>query len=477
MKKRTKKILAIGMAAVMTAGLAAGCGKKATPENLLTDMGKNLAEVESEVMKLEVGAEMTDGTDTIGIEMELDMESILKTKDSHAKGKVNLEMMGTNIGTEIEMYNVKEDDKYVTYMMAADEWSKEEIDAEDVDSASTTEDFEKMAEDIAKHADAFTLSEEKTEVDGKKCFELKGEIDGGEVSDLMEDDMMGELSSAGVDSDMLSDMKVPCTIAIYEEELLPAKISLDMKSAMKDLAEESGVEISEFYLDIVYMEFDSVDEIKVPEDVKEEAKGSGSGLEALYEDEESYDDMDEEESSKEEKKPVEPAKQSGDLGKTWDSYTVQINDKVLTLPCTLADLESAGVTLDREYTPENYIVNIDEYELAWFLDENGNEIVADMANTTDQPIELKDCIVAGITADANGLEAGGLTVIFPGGIQIGSPEEDVLAAYPEPNDRYENDEGGKSFTWFEEDNYLNGCMIDIEEGTGVVDYMNLTHYE
>lgn len=333
MKKRTKKLLAIGMAAIMTAGLAVGCGKKATPENLLTDMGKNLAGIESAVMKLEVGAEMTDGTDTIGFEMGLDMESVLKTKDSHAKGKVNLEMMGTSIGTEIEMYNVKEDDKYVTYMLAADEWSKEEIDAEDIDSASTTEDFEKMAEDIAKHADAFTLSEEKTEVDGKKCFELKGEIDGGEVSNLMEDDMMGELSSAGMDSDMLADMKIPCTIAIYEKEILPAKISLDMKSAMKDLAEESGVEISEFYLDLIYVDFDSVDEIKVPEEVKTEAKG------------------------------------------------------------------------------------------------------------------------------------------------IGSPEKDVLTAYGEPNDRYENDEGGKSFTWFEEDHYMNGCMIDIEEGTGVVDYMSLTCYK
>lgn len=469
MKKRTKKLLAIGMAAIMTAGLAVGCGKKATPENLLTDMGKNLAGIESAVMKLEVGAKMTDGTDTIGFEMGLDMESVLKTKDSHAKGKVNLEMMGTSIGTEIEMYNVKEDDKYVTYMMAADEWSKEEIDAEDIDSASTTEDFEKMAEDIAKHADAFTLSEEKTEVDGKKCFELKGEIDGGEVSDLMENDMMGELSSAGMDSDMLADMKIPCTIAIYEKEILPAKISLDMKSAMKELAEESGVEISEFYLDLIYVDFDSVDEIKVPEEVKTEAKGIG--LEDLYE--EAYDD----EVSDVEKKPVEPAKQSDDLGKTWNSYTVQINDKVLTLPCTLADLENAGVTLDREYTPENYIVNIDEYELAWFLDESENEIVAEMANTTDQPIELKDCVVTGISVDTNGLEEGGLTVIFPGGIRIGSPEKDVLTAYGEPNDRYENDEGGKSFTWFEEDHYMNGCMIDIEEGTGVVDYMSLTCYK
>ena len=32
MKRRTKKLVALGMTAAMTAGLIAGCGKKATPE-------------------------------------------------------------------------------------------------------------------------------------------------------------------------------------------------------------------------------------------------------------------------------------------------------------------------------------------------------------------------------------------------------------------------------------------------------------
>ena len=76
---------------------------------------------------------------------------------------------------------------------------------------------------------------------------------------------------------------------------------------------------------------------------------------------------------------------------------MQINDKVLTLPCTLAELESAGVTLDREYTPEDYVVNVEEYELAWFMDGNGNEITVEMVNMTDKPIALKDCVVGGIS--------------------------------------------------------------------------------
>lgn len=483
MKKRTKKLVALGMTAAMTAGLVAGCGKKATPESLLTDMAKNLSEVESTVMNLSIGAEMSDGTDTMGIEMKMDMETILKTQDAHAKGKVNLEMMGSTVGTEIELYNVKEDDKYVTYMKAADQWSKEETDVEDSDSedASSAGDFEKVTEDIAKHADAFTLSEEKTDVDGKKCFELKGKIDGSEVSDLMEDDMMGDFSSAGMDSEVLDEMTIPCTIAIYEEELLPAKISFDMKSAMADMAEENDLEIGEFYMDITYVEFDSVDEIKVPKDVIEAVEGSDSGLSALYEDDtddaDSKDDKDSDDKEKTQAK--EPAKQSGELGKSWDSYTVQINDKVLTLPCTLEELESTGVILDREYTPEDYIVNVEEYELAWFEDGNGNEITVDMVNMTDKPIALKDCVVGGISVDAYSVEAGGLTVIFPGGIQIGSAEADVLAAYGEPSDTYESEEYGNSFSWYDEnsDNYYDGCSIDTELETGLVDSMSLTHYE
>ena len=33
-------------------------------------------------------------------------------------------MMGTNVGTEIEMYTVKRKDQYIVYTMANDQWQK-----------------------------------------------------------------------------------------------------------------------------------------------------------------------------------------------------------------------------------------------------------------------------------------------------------------------------------------------------------------
>ena len=209
------------------------------------------------------------------------------------------------------------------------------------------------------------------------------------------------------------------------------------------------------------MEYDSVGKIVVPEEALAAEEADDSGL---------LEDFSGGESSV---TPAGPAEQRADLGADWESYTVQINDTVVTLPCTIADLEAAGVSLDREYTPEDYVVNAGEYELAWFMTDNGNEIMVDMINNTGEPKALKDCLAGGISVSSYDVEDGGLTVIFPGGIQIGTAEADVLAAYGEPDDKYEDAEYGNSYYWYADDSYMNGCTIETEAGTGLVDSMSM----
>ena len=131
------------------------------------------------------------------------------------------------------------------------------------------------------------------------------------------------------------------------------------------------------------------------------------------------------------------------------------------------------MTMDREYTPEDYVVNAGEYELAWFMNDNGNEIMVDMINNTDGPLAVKDCLVGGISVSAYDVEDGGLTVIFPGGVRIGTAEADVLAAYGEPDHSSEDAEYGNSYYWYGEDSYMSGCSIMTEAGTGLVDSMDI----
>ena len=91
----------------------------------------------------------------------------------------------------------------------------------------------------------------------------------------------------------------------------------------------------------------------------------------------------------------------------------------------------------------------------------------------DMALELKDCLVGGISVSSYDVEDGGLTVIFPGGIQIGTAEADVLAAYGEADDAYEDAEYGNTYYWYADDSYFNGCTIETEAGTGLVESMSL----
>ena len=174
-------------------------------------------------------------------------------------------------------------------------------------------------------------------------------------------------------------------------------------------------------------------------------------------------------------KTTEPAVASGELGTSWDSYTVQINDKVLTFPCTKADVEAAGLSMDTEYTAENYMVNANEYELVYFKDANDNEIMAYAINNTDTAMEVKDCLIGGVSVDDYDLENGGLTVIFPGGIQMGASKDAVTGAYGEADDTYDGD-SLSMYNWYSDDSRYKSCEIDFNAESGLACTMTMRNF-
>ena len=229
MKKRRNKLVTLGMAAMMTAALMSGCGKKATPENLLKDMAKNMKDTESVVANMKMDMEMGDDTTTIGIQMDMDIDMDLKSGESHAKGAVDMKMMGTNVGTEIEMYTVKEKISILCIRWRTISGKKEEMDDSAADMAGELRILQEVWEDTRK---SFEMSKEKVEVNGEKCFEMKGEIKGSDIVGMMESGMADSLGSE-IDEDVIKDLELPCTIAVYEDDILPAKISFDMQDIME----------------------------------------------------------------------------------------------------------------------------------------------------------------------------------------------------------------------------------------------------
>ena len=458
--KKQKRLMALGITAAMAAGLLSGCGTKATPENLLRDMQKNAEKTESALLNFKMDIAMGDGTDDVSLGMDMNMETTTEPEASHGKGTVSISMSGMDFSVEMEMYSVQEDGEYVTYTLMEDQWTKEVSD-----DGEMTGEVDSIADNVEEYADQFELAEDLVTVNDKECFELTGELDGDLFSEMMQTDMLDSLAGYGIDEEALSDMMFPCTIDIYKDSILPARLYFDMTESMAPLMEDSGVTVSECYVDMTFMEYDTVEEITVPDEAVSAAEdGSDSGLDLPQ------DDTYEDESVV---TPAEPAEQSSELGDSWESYTVQVNDTVITLPCTIADLEAAGVKMDTEYTPSDYIVNAGEYELAWFMVDSGDSIMVDMINTGSEPKEVKDCLVGSVYADAYSMTEGGLTVIFPGGIQIGTPEADLLAAYGEADDVYEDEEYGNSYYWYGDDILVSGFNASIDPETGLVESLSI----
>lgn len=460
MRKKSNKVMAAALAGAMTVALLSGCATRATPENLLRDMEKNAEKTESALLNFTMRVVMSDESEEAGFSMDMDMESTTEPEASHGKGTVSLDMSGMSFEVEAEMYSVEEDDQYVTYTMMEDQWTREVSDAKEI-----TGEVDGIAESMAEYADQFTLAEELVTVNDQDCFELTGELDGDIFSEIMQTDMIDSLGDYGIDGEMFSGRAFPCTIDIYKDSILPARIYFDMADTLAPLFEGVDVNVTECYVDVTFMEYDSVGEITVPDeavsqavDITDESLDLPADDSGLYESDVT---------------PAEPVETDEALGDSWESYTVQINDTVITLPCSMSDLEAAGVALDTEYTPEDYVVNAGEFELAWFEDTSGDSIMVDMTNTGEEAAAIRDCQVSSICADAYSLSNGSLKVIFPGGIQIGSTEGDLLEAYGEPDDTYEDEEYGNSHFWYGDGSYMSSCNASITPDSGLVEMITI----
>ena len=180
-------------------------------------------------------------------------------------------------------------------------------------------------------------------------------------------------------------------------------------------------------------------------------------------------EADDKEDKKEDTK--EPVTASGDLGDSWTSYTVQINDAVMTFPCDVSKLEEAGLTLDTDDKSEDYVINKDDYELVYFQDSNANSLMFVVTNKTDSAKTIKECTVSGVYVDEYDVEDGSLTVIFPGDIQVGMDISDVEAKWGEASDTYEG-EYSHTYTWYDEDTY-NYCTVSVDPETQKVTTIDL----
>ncbi len=163
--------------------------------------------------------------------------------------------------------------------------------------------------------------------------------------------------------------------------------------------------------------------------------------------------------------PVSPApvKASEDLGESWKSYTIQINDTVLTFPCSIEEVEKTGLKMDTETISEDYVINKNDYDMVYFNGDDYRGLMFVVSNNTEEARTVKECTVNGVYVNDYDVEDGYITAVFPGGIQIGEDIEKVIEKWGEPDDMYEGDYSN-SYNWYDGDS-LNSCLVYTDPDT------------
>ena len=115
---------------------------------------------------------------------------------------------------------------------------------------------------------------------------------------------------------------------------------------------------------------------------------------------------------------------------------------------------------------------------AYFEDEDDNYIIVDLVNMSDDRMPAEKCLVGSITAmDYSVAEEGrGITVILPGGIRIGTPQDEVLDKYGKTDDVYEGD-NLHTYTWHgDEEEYPSKCEIEIDAESRIVTTVRIRNF-
>ena len=170
----------------------------------------------------------------------------------------------------MEIYEEAADDGgYDVYCRSGDTWTKGQEGSGKEGLGS------KLFQALADNADQFSVSEYPDGLSGETYYILTGEIDGGafakcipaEVSALFDDT---DLSPEEVlpEEGAMSGCAVPCSVWINSSTMLPESVSADLTEAVGMQQASSGNTVERYWAEITYTSYDSLEPIRVPEEVR-----------------------------------------------------------------------------------------------------------------------------------------------------------------------------------------------------------------
>lgn len=267
MSRISKKAVGILLLLAVCINLIIGCNTRLTPKRLMDTVTKNLAEAESATTSLYMNVELEDVLDIMKISMDMQMENTTKPKAGHAKGKALVDVSGTKVESDIEIYQVMEGQEFATYSSIYGQWSREVTQDKQAGGFNGN-----LFQGSGESMKSFRIAKERVTVEGKKCYEMYGDISGKEFLDFMGLDMVKVFGLVELpDEETIKLLEIPITMDIYEKELLPARVFVDMTDIMNELYNqyEKSTNVNDFTIKLEYRGFNQKQKIEVPLEVRQ----------------------------------------------------------------------------------------------------------------------------------------------------------------------------------------------------------------
>lgn len=266
---KNRKYYTVLLVCLFVIGILSGCIKKTTPKTIVTKMVVNLSRVTSFANDISVDVKLEDIIHVTEVSMDMAMENTLDPKAGHAKGTAGVKIFNTELTSPLEIYQVIEDGQSVTYSGMDNIWQKTVSSDEGITGFSLDGG---LFQELETLVDQFSLSEEPVEVNGKECYEIYGEIKGEDLISLVGEDLMNAYGIVEIpEKEAVYELLIPITIDIYKEEMLPARIFVDMTDEMNAFYDniKESMNVNDFTIDIHFLNYNEVGEITVPDEVKE----------------------------------------------------------------------------------------------------------------------------------------------------------------------------------------------------------------
>lgn len=262
--KGNKRIIALGLAGVLTLGLTA-CGGEKSAKQVLEQAVKNEQEITSMNAAIKMDMEMVMGvagqeervatTSTMDISMFADPLKMRMDVTAEAEGE----------SQTMSMYAQQTGDVYTVYMNDGSDWFSQEVELGDLEQYNATSNMQ-------LYLDGSTQLEEagSETVNGVETYKYTGVITGDTMQEIMESsgamDSLGGLTEMGMDESQLEELmgalgEMSISIWIDKKTCYPVRYEMDMSELMDTLMsklmemlqEALGQELGDMYMKIPTM--------------------------------------------------------------------------------------------------------------------------------------------------------------------------------------------------------------------------------